>query len=417
MGTKTVLGSFAMLCMAAPAQAYFATATVTFDFGGNGGGTGIPSLSPMVAAPDPAADVTWSANGANALASVANSTYFTALGGYNLRGYYNADFATRDGCAALVAAQPGALTNGVGTRKYGCRFMTTSYGLAAVMTPVTTAAGDSGPGARAAGTITVTDTLLSGTLTIQATTDEPTGATTTFTAGGSRISTSVGNGASGYNYRTFDGSPFGNAWWGVSTAGTLQLALTGVFTAGQWQINGGTARFTDPGFACGQSGYGASPIDSQAGTLCTPVPNSQSTTPVAGAYQHNGAQLSWGWDVDGAASGTAGISPIQVRDAATDALISTLAGVLASVSVSPEGVITTHSGEFRRGLGSAGNNCTAGLRYDGASITCGTLIAGRLAISGVATETVVPLPATAALFAVALGLAGRRVRVRPPGRG
>ena len=66
---------------------------------------------------------------------------------------------------------------------------------------------------------------LTGTLTIESSTDEPTGATTTFTTSGVRVSNSAGDGLAGYNFRTADGSPFGNAWYGVTTSATLTVNL------------------------------------------------------------------------------------------------------------------------------------------------------------------------------------------------
>jgi hypothetical protein len=254
-------------------------------------------------------------------------------------------------------------------RKYGCRYNTTSGTPAFIGVPVS----DHESSARAVGTIIVTDTTLTGTLSIVSTNDEPTGATTTFSSSGARISNSQGNGFNGYNYRAGDGNPFGNYWQGITTAGTYTLDLTGTFTETQWEITGGTATFNDPGFACQQGGNGAT-TDAQAGTLCT-----RSTA--AGGQQYNGAHLSWGWDIDASGPETA-VTAIDVRNAAGSATVATLAGVRASISVGPDGAISTNAGEFRRGLGSAGGGCGNHLRWDGSKIACGQLVVGKLVFVG-----------------------------------
>jgi hypothetical protein len=237
----------------------------------------------------------------------------------------------------------------------------------------------------------VTDTTLTGTLTIGAASDEPTGATTTFT-GGIRTSNSIGNGFAGYNYRSADGSPFGNSWQGVTTAGTLTVALTGTFTSSAWSITGGTVGFADAGFACQQGGFGGTGV----GTLCLP-------SGVAGGHNpSNGSHLSWGSDVDGASTGNSALSEISVRDGVGGNVIETLSGVLASVSVSG-GNLTTGAGEFRRALGSAGAGCSGFIVWDGTRISCGTLTTGLLDISGTVVE-VVPAPAAAWLLGSGLSV-------------
>lgn len=377
MRKLAALAGVAALGLSAQAAfGYSASGTVTFNFGGSSAGA--------------STDVAWTAQGVNTLSSMTNNQYFTTLGGYNSQSYYNADFASAGQCASIVAGLGGS---GAQTRKYGCRY--TSYSGNPSFTDVPVA--DTGAlNGRATGSITVTDTSLIGTLTIVSTTDEPSGATTTFTSSGARVSNSVGNGSNGYNFRSADGSPFGNYWQGITTSGTLQVNLTGTFTSGSWSITGGTVAFSDSGFACQQGGNGST-SDAGAGTLCT-------RSSAAGGQQYNGAHLSWGWDIDGAGTGTTAISQIDVRDAAGVTSIASLSGVLASLSVSG-GNVTTNSGEFRRALGS-GSGCSNHIRYNGAAIACGTLTTGLLNITGSVTEAVVPVPAAVWLMGSALGLLG-----------
>jgi hypothetical protein len=321
-----------------------------------------------------------------------DSTYFTAQNGYNSRSYYNADFTSTAQCAVGAGIVP---TWGAGAvaRKYGCRFNESGGTQLFASGPITDTAAAL-TGASATGSITVTDTTLTGTLTLNSTTDEPTGATTTFSSG-LRTSNSVGNGLNGYNYRSADGSPFGNYWQGTTTAGTLVLNLTGTFTNGSWSITGGTVGFSDAGFACQQGGLGGTGL----GTLClnSAVAGGQNTT--------NGSNLSWGIDLDGAATGNTAFTEISVRNAVGGSVIESLSGVLASVSVSGGNVSTT-SGEFRRALGSSGSGCSTYIVWDGTRVSCGTLTTGLLSISGTVTESVVPVPAAVWLMGSALGLLG-----------
>jgi hypothetical protein len=351
------------------AQAYSAVADVTFAWAEAGTSIG------------------WTGNGINTLPDPTgnNDIQLLTAGGNNSTAYYNADFATNsdyeagdtDDCQTL---QPGYEI--IELRKYACRqvdgevppYYTTRYH------PVTIS--DQSDGAAAQGRLFVTDTTMTGTLTVVSTTDEPTGATTTFNLG-VRTSNSPEDGFDGYNVRTADGSPFGNAWYGVTTSATLSVNLTGTFTATDWDIDGGTVAFNDPGFACAQGGLGGD----ARGTLCTP-------SVVAGGFSPTGGHLSWGVDLDGAATGTSAISHIDVRDSAGTATIVSLSGVLAAVTVDGGGAIATTAGEFRAALGSAGNGCPNHIRYGDSDpgagtsvgISCGTLSAGSLNITG----TIVP---------------------------
>jgi hypothetical protein len=380
MRAAYTLGAVSLLALGLHSAAfgYSATAAVTVAFGGSAAGAN--------------ADATWSsadlgltAAGDNALSALSNSTYFSTLSGYNLRSYYNADFATTSQCATLVAAAGGI--NPV-TRKYACRYDT--YGYAAtgqIATPVV----DAGPNGLASGTLTVTDTTLTGTLAIVSSTDEPTGGT----------SGSVGNGSNGYNYRSFDLSALANNWNGVTTAGTMAVSLTGTFTNSTWSITGGTVAFTDSGFGCQQGGF-----SSPDNIFCVGLGGAE----YAG-FQSDGAHLSWGVDADGAGTGS-GISQIEVYNAAGTSIIATLSGVLASLTIDGSGNISTVTGEFRRvgpvtdffsGTGGCGGGAAA-IRYNGSKITCGALTAGALAISGTATE--IPVPTAVWLFGSAIGLLG-----------
>jgi hypothetical protein len=342
----------------------------------------------------------------NSLDTLSNSTYFTGIAGYNSRSYYDPDYATTAVCSTVANGgivpdiQPGtAITR----RKYGCRYTTYSGTPTFIQTQVTGQAAALN-GGRASGTLSITDTTLVGTLTIQPQGDEPVGGTITTTATGARINNTPGVGAAGYNYRSADGSPFGNYWQGISTSGTLSVNLTGTFNETDWNITGGVVSFFDAGYACQQGGLGAT-IDSAAGTLCT-------RGTAAGSQQNNGQHLSWGWDLDGANNGTSAITQLDVRDAAGAATLATLSGVLASLTVNPglvsgsrlvDGLLSTNSAEYRRGLGSTGGGCANHIRWTGSTIACGTLTAGRLEITG--TVNAVPVPAAAFLVAPAI-LAG-----------
>ncbi len=339
------------------AHAYTSTANVSFAWATNG------------------TERVWDSRGTNTLTTIANSAYFSTLGGSNATNYYNSDFASAATCATAIAGldpQIGAALAAV--RKYGCRYVDYTQNLFFFGTP----AADAGPGgARATGTLTVTDTTLTGVLTIQGTTDEPTGGTVG----------SVGTGANGYNLRSNDGAPFGNTWYGVTTAGTYTLALTGVFTASSWQITGGTGRFSDGGYLCQQGG-----TSSPANILCS---YSQQPGGAGALAEH----LSWGWDLDGNGPGTA-MSEIPVNGGTY------LGGVLASLAVDANGNITTQAGEVRRAAGLSG--CTGSAivwttnNQFGQNLVCGTLTAANLVVTG----TVVPVPAAVWLFGSALGLLG-----------
>lgn len=361
------------------AHAYSNTANVTFSWAT--GGT----------------DFGWTSNGVNTLAAgaVTNSNYFSSTAGYNSVGFYNSEFATTAGCAAAVADPS---TNPVGwdggainTRKYGCRYNSYFGSPSFFALPVgslATPAPGSGPGASASGTITVTDTALTGTITINSTTDVATGGT----------ATNVAQGANGYNLRQADGSPFGNSWGGVTTLGTFTVALTGTFTASSWQINGGAAKFSDAGFLCQQGGN-----STPANILCT-------ASAAPGGYTSTGGALSWGWELDGAATGSGNVvAGIDVRDA-SNVLITTLSGVLANLSVDALGNVTTNAGEVRRGFGSSagcgGGPTQKNVTYSAAltTMTCGTITAASLNVTG--TADVVPIPAAVWLFGSALGLLG-----------
>lgn len=342
---------------------YGGTANLTFSWATNG------------------TDIGWTSNGVNTLGSMTDGTYFSQQAGSNSTGYYNSDFASAAACNVAIAGAGGGVLSS--TRKYGCRYTTgsgtgTQQGSPAfVSTPVA----DVGPGASASGTLTVTDTTLTGVLTIVSTTDEPTGGT----------ATSVGNGTNGYNLRSADGSPFGNNWNGITTLGTYTVNLTGTFTASSWQITGGAATFSDAGFLCQQGGN-----STPANILC-----SASSQP--GGYQANGGALSWGWDLNGAGTGITTASEIIVRDNTGVSVVDTLSGVLANLSVDGLGNITTNSGEIRRALGASACG-GAFIKWDGSKISCGTLSTADLVITG--TAPVVPVPAAVWLFGSALGLLG-----------
>lgn len=332
----------------------------------------------------------------NTLTSVDNGTYLSTLGGHTLTNYANPDFASTAQCDALVAGLGGTLT---ATRKYGCRYTDASSSPIRIAVPVSDI-GAAGPSA--SGTVTITDTTMTGILTIVSTTDEPIGGT----------ATSIGNGANGYNLRIGDGSPFVNAWQGITTQGTYTLNLTGTFTATSWEITGGTARFSDPGFLCQQTG-GSTP----ANILCA-------ASSVAGGYGPAGEALSWGWDLDGGGPGT-DMGEIDVRGPDGE-LVSTLSGVIASLAVDGHGNITTNSGEIRRAAaGVPGNtgiaSCGGGIVWDSGlqRITCGQLTAANLIITGIPPpmpyEPLVPAPPAVWLLGTGLAaLLGYRARRSAP---
>lgn len=360
------------LCVQSTAHAYNATATVTFTWAGAG------------------TQIGWTSSGVNTFPDLTDNPsieVFTA-GGSNSTTYFNADFAAADDYD-VSTTDDDCLTplpnfETISLRKYSCRhseplgYYTPDYN------PVPIA--DQSGGGSASGTLTATDTTLTGTLTVVSTTDEPTGATTTF-SGTVRTSSSTGDGFDGYNVRTADGSPFGNAWYGVTTAATLTVNLTGTFTTAAWTINGGGVTFRDSGFACQQGGFGGS----GAGTLCTP-------SVTGGGFTTVGGNLSWGMDPDGGGTGSTSAIGIDVREVSGTSTIVTLGGVLASLTIDGAGAITTTQGEYRSALGSSGGGCSSHIRWGGDTdpftagdqigINCGTLSAGPLVIAGTATEIV-----------------------------
>lgn len=382
----------AAMATAPVALPYAATAVVDFRFGGNHGAT--PGRLSHFERPSPRADVMWVPN--DTLDSVDNGTYFTESAGYSAFGYYNSNFMTPARCSEL-ALYYGTYGQTVVARKYGCQ--DTTYAGDRVM--LLDFAEDDFPVGGATGTLTVTDTTLTGVLQIVSTTDEPTGTATRMAANGMRLSVTASNGTDGYNYRSHDGTLYGNSWYGITTAATLTVNLTGTFTATDWTIDGGTVRFTDPGFACQQSGYGGTDL---AGLLCTPGTN-------AGGLQPDGGNLSWGQDPDGAGPRT-DTAEIEIRHTQTGEVIERLSGVLASLSVQGDQLVTNR-GEFRRAYSIAGAaSCNGQVHYDPAlkRVTCASLVAGLLDIRG--AVTVVPLPATAGLMALSLGLLHRFTRRR-----
>ncbi|MEQ1802478.1 MAG: thrombospondin type 3 repeat-containing protein [Gammaproteobacteria bacterium] len=330
------------------------TASITFTWGG--------------AAPDGNAKG-WTSSGANTLNTLTNGTYFTAVPGNNSTSYFDADFAIASDYDGATKADdcltpeddgiappdpPGTDYDTIQLRRYGCRVSDVANGYNSPLFKLTPVLG-TGPAASASGQVVITDTTITGILTVNATTDE---------AGGS----------TGYNYRSSDGSPFGNVWYGVSNTATLTVNLTGTFTATNWQITGGTARLEDPSFQCQQGGFGGV---SPGFILCNP-------STVAGGFQSNGAGLSWGWDVDGAGLGTT-MSGVPVYDTTGTTLLATLGGVLASLTLDGSGNITTVTGEYRSGLGNTGGGCPTSIRWTGSAINCGTLTVGPLVITGIAT--------------------------------
>lgn len=391
-----VLAGSAALGLTGQAYGYEAVGTLTFSWGGNANATAAAE-SNYGATVDTAADIGWTANGTSQLAVMTDSTYFSAQNGYNSRSYYDNDYTVAASCVVGAGIVPTTATGNGTARKYGCRYNTSGGTQTFAGAPVSGVAAAL-EGARATGELTATDTTLTGTLTIVPMGDEPTGATTTFN-GGNRTSNSIGNGFSGYNYRSADGSPFGNYWLGITTEGTLTVNLTGSFSESAWQITGGTVRFSNPtGFACQQGGLGGTGL----GTLCL------SSAVSGGQSPADGSNLSWGWDVDGGGAGTTN-AEIEVRDGVGGSIIENLSGVLASISIN-NGVLSTQTGEFRRALGSSGSGCSTYIVWDGTRVSCGTLTAGLLDVSG--SVTVIPVPAAAWLVAPAILAAGRFARRR-----
>lgn len=311
------------------AMAYDAVAEVTFEWATNGEARG------------------WTSSAANTLNVLTNTTYFSAdTSGANSTTYYNAAFA-KDGDATGWCT-PGSVS--AFQSQYACK--TAAPG--SDRTPLA----DIGPGAQATGTVTVTDTTMTGTLVVINTNDEGAGPQPSTTE------------ATGYNIRSADGSPFKNVWYGVSNQMTLTVNLTGTFTSTNWEITGGTVSFADPSFQCGIADF--------SGTLCNP-----STT--AGGFQADGSMLSWG--LDQATGANTAVGPIPVFNAAGDTQVTTLGGVLASLTVDGGGNVATTTGEFRNGTGSAGGGCPTSIRWGGTAITCGTLQVASLNVAGIVQDT------------------------------
>jgi hypothetical protein len=333
----------ALAGLAPAAFGYSATATLTFNWGV--GGT----------------IKTWQSLGANTLTEVTNTTEFMSLSGANAARYYNPDFMPADGSGC----PGGAIYQG----PYVCL----STGGQLVTAPIT----DAGPGATAVGSITVTDTSLTGVLTVVPSSDEldP-------------------RSASGYNLRFGDGSPFGNAWFGVSSSATIELNLTGSFTPTSWQITGGTTNLRDPFFA----------------STCVPTSNVLCTEFGApGQYSDDGSSNGpAGWDVDGGNAGTL-VEEIKVNGIP-------LAGMLASLAVS--GSALSGQGEARSGV--IGGGCqfqgVLSVLWNGSSVTCGTLIVQSVSFAA-SDVTVIPVPTALLLMGSAIGLLGfaRRRGAPPPG--
>ena len=339
-----LVAAVAAIGLSSQAYAFSTTANVTFSWATDGIAKG------------------WTSSAPNSLANVNNSTYFTALATNNSTTYYNADFAAPAGSGAV-----GSCAGPAYQAQYGCK-------VTGVASPIS----GFGPGASATGTLTVTATTLTGSLTVINTNDE---------GAGPQLGTTA---ATGYNVRSADGSPFVNVWYGVSSSATLNVNLTGTFsnTPGSWAINGGTVTFNDPAFQCAVATF--------IPTLCSP-------STVSGGFNTNAEFLSWGLD----AAGAGGVTEIQVRDAAGVNILSSLSGVLASLNVDGAGNITTTAGEFRNGAGNNGQGCPTGsIRYNGTGISCGTLQVGLLSITGTADIAVIPVPAAVWMFGSALGLLG-----------
>ena len=365
----TVALALAAMGVANQASAFTTTANVTFTWGNNGTNKG------------------WTSQGApNVLTAMSNTTQFNTLGGNNATGYYNSDFASQSWAQSTCA-------NFQSYRQYGCRDLTAGF----FASPIADANNVS-----ASGTLTVTPTTLTGTLTLNATSDECVGA-----PGGAN----PGCGTSGWNVRSADGSPFGNVWYGYGAGGasgggqtpegttTLTVNLTGTFTnvAGSWTIDGGTVRVQDSNnISCQQGGSSTPP-----NLLCF-------SSTVIGGYSADGSSLSWGVDLDGGGAGTA-MGQITVKDVNGTGVIASLAGVLASLSVDGSGNITTSYGETRSALGSTA--CTGDhIRWDAANnrISCGTLTVQGLNVAG--TVAVIPVPAGVWLLGSAIGALALRRR-------
>ncbi len=346
--TAAIAGA-AALGLAGQAGAYDATATVTFEWATSGEASG------------------WNASAPNGLSTVSDSTYFTSLTGAgntrNSSQYYNPDFAT----------STFHLTNGCAVSDGGPTDFRAQYACK-IAAPGVFPVSDAGPGGSASGTLTATDSTLTGTLTLNNTNDEGAGP-------------QPGTSAAALNLRSADGSPFKNVWYGLSSSATLIVDLTGTFTSTDWDITGGTVRVSDAGIQCAVADF--------SGVLCS-----------SGQLGDGmGSFLSWGDDPRPGGGGTPGdITEIQVYNDLGTVLIDTLSGVLADLSIDGFGNITTNAGEIRQGNDQAA--CVDQVNWDGTSITCGNIQAANLIVSGTAVEGVVPVPAAVWLFGSALGLLG-----------
>lgn len=357
----------------APAvHAYSTTANVTFNWAESGVVKG------------------WTANGSNIFvgagaptgAGTFRNTWFSNLIGNNAVSWINPDFATPTDLVAL-----GCPLEPVFVAQYACKISNSGPNGNGTLAKPFAEPGNAGPGARATGTLTVTDTTLTGILTVINTNDEGAGLQSGTVA------------ASGYNVRTADGSPFRNVWYGISSSATLAVNLTGTFSPTSWFINGGTVGFFDPQFQCAVADF--------SGTLCA-----QST--VGGGFRPNGQFLSWGLDQAFGPLTPAG--EIPVFDASGATFLDSIGGVLAALTIDSAGNIVTNQGEFRQGATTIFPvSCPQSLRYNGFGLSCGVLQVGTLNISG---QVVVPLPAAAWLLGGALAaLAGIRRGRRDWGSG
>jgi hypothetical protein len=84
------LAALPLLGVPAAGFPYSATATISVTIGGNGGQDttgGIGTSTPRSAY----SDLGWASGGVNILTSMSDSLFFSNLGGYNLRAYYNND--------------------------------------------------------------------------------------------------------------------------------------------------------------------------------------------------------------------------------------------------------------------------------------------------------------------------------------
>ena len=150
----------------------------------------------------------------------------------------------------------------------------------------------------------------------------------------------------------------------------LTVDPTGDFSATSWEITAECGQ--RPAFQCQQ---GASVKADYV--LCQ-------ISGVPGGLSNDGSNLSFGTDADGGLAGVV-MTPVQIRDVDGTSIVASLSGILASVSVGPGGSLSTAFGEYRSGSGTNAVGCQSQIRWDGSRITCGTLTAGALEITGTAT--------------------------------